>query len=76
MTIQKFKTLPEAEEAQWNFNPDKQYYEKVRELFRLATKINPPNFPQGVFKYKTLEDANRQKMEWIVEAALKKNVCK
>ncbi len=76
MTIQKFKTLPEAEEAQWCFNPDKQYYEKVRALFRLATKINPLNFPQGVFKYKTLEDANRQKMEWIVDAALKKNVCK
>ena len=40
MSIQKFKSLSEAGEALWNFNPDKHYYEQVRALFKLATKLN------------------------------------
>ncbi|KAA3617038.1 MAG: hypothetical protein D8M58_04425 [Calditrichaeota bacterium] len=73
MSVQKYKTLSEAEEALWNFYPDDKYYDEIRALFNLACKMNPPNFPRGVFKYKTLEEANKQKMEWIDNMAQGKN---
>jgi hypothetical protein len=74
LPIQKYKSLADADRAHWNFNPDKKYYEQVHKLFDLASRLNPPNFPHGVFKYETLEEANRQKMDWIVEAAISKNI--
>lgn len=72
MSVQKFKTHAEAEQALWCFNPDKEYYERVRQLFRLANRLCPPDFPHGVFKYRTIEEANKAKEEWLLHNALKK----
>lgn len=71
MAIEKFKTFEEAEQALWCFKPDAEYFKRVRELWKLANRLCPPRFPQGVFKYKTIEDANKQKEEWILANALK-----
>jgi hypothetical protein len=72
MPIQKFKTFEEAQRALWCFNPDENYYRNVRELFKLGDRLCPPDFPRGIFKYKTIEEANKQKDEWILENALKR----
>lgn len=72
MSIQKFKTFNDAEKALWCFKPDKEYYNQVIELFEFANQICPPEFPHGIFKYKTMEEANKQKEEWILENALKR----
>lgn len=72
MGIQKFKTFEEAERALWCFHPDKEYYKRVAELWKLANYLCPPNFPRGIFKYRTIEEANRDKEKWILENALKK----
>lgn len=70
MSIQKFRTLEDAEQAQWNFHPDKLYYQHIKELFRLGLKLSQSQFPHGVFKYKTLDSANKQKQQWILEQAI------
>ncbi|MCP5047299.1 MAG: hypothetical protein GY940_09015 [bacterium] len=71
-SIEKFETFEDAERALWCFKPDAEYYERVRELWKLANHLCPPQFPQGVFKYKTFEEANKQKEEWVLANALKR----
>jgi len=71
MPVEKFKSLKDAERALLTFNPDKQYYNNLKEFFKLATMLNPVRFPRGIFKYNTLEEADRQKQQWIRENAKK-----
>jgi hypothetical protein len=72
MTIEKFKKFEDAERALWCFEPDEAYYKRVAEFWKLANRLCPPDFPQGIFKYKTIEEANKQKQEWIIANAIKK----
>jgi len=72
MSLQKYKSFSEAEQALWCFKPDEKYFKQIKELFKLANRLCPPNFPRGVFKYRTIEEANKDKEEWILQNALKK----
>jgi hypothetical protein len=72
MTVFKYKTFEDAEQALWNFNPDERFFRKIHELFFLAEKLNPVNYPPGVFKYKTFEEAQEQRLEWELQNAVDK----
>jgi len=65
MPIYKYKTFEEAERALWNFHPDEAYFIKVAELWDFANKLSPINYPKGIFKYRSIEEANkhREKLE-------------
>ena len=63
MPIQKFKTFQEAEKALFTFTPDKAYYKRVAALWDFADKLNPISWPKGIFKFKTIEDANKHREE-------------
>lgn len=69
MTIQKFKTFEESEKALWNFNPDKEYYDKVRAFYKLFFRLNKFSYPKGIFKFKTFEEAEEHKMKAIISSA-------
>lgn len=76
MPVYKYKTFDEAEKTLWNFNPDEAYFERVIKLFDLAQRLNPVRYPRGVFKYRTLEEANKQSEEWLMSHCLQKNLNK
>ncbi|MDZ7401156.1 MAG: hypothetical protein ONB37_13425 [candidate division KSB1 bacterium] len=61
MPIYKYKTFEEAEQALWNFNPDEKYLQRVEELWEFANQLNPIVYPRGIFKFKTIEEANRHR---------------
>lgn len=63
MPVFKYKSFEEAERALWNFNPDKKYLKQVSDLFELANRLNPIKYPRGIFKFKTIEEANRHREE-------------
>ena len=63
MPVQKFKTFEEAEKALMNFKPDDAYLARVGELWDFANKLNPIYFPKGIFKFKTIEEANKHREE-------------
>ncbi|MGA1823598.1 MAG: hypothetical protein ACMUIP_02965 [bacterium] len=69
MSVIKYKNPEDATRALWCFTPDAEYYRRVRELWRTANRLCPPRFPQGIFKYKTFEDAAKQKLAWLIENA-------
>ncbi len=64
MPVYKYKTFEDADRAQWNFYPDEGYLKKVLELWNFANKLSPLSYPKGIFKYRTLEEANKQRDEW------------
>ncbi len=74
MPIYKYKTFEEAERALWNFNPDENYYQRVAELWDFASKLNQIVYSRGVFKFKTLIEANRHRELIEIEHAKKVQV--
>ena len=72
MPVQKFKTFEEAERALWNYNPDSDYYKKLREFYKLFSRLSKFSYPKGVFKFRSLEEAEEHKMNAIIIAALKR----
>lgn len=71
MPVYKYKTFDEAEQALWNFSPDGEYYHRVSELWNFANQLNPIVYPRGVFKFTTLEEANRHRENIEIEHAKK-----
>ncbi len=69
MPVYKYKSFEEAERALWNFHPDAAYYKKVAELWNFANKLRPIKYPRGVFKFRTIAEANRQRDEWELQFA-------
>ncbi|MCP5049851.1 MAG: hypothetical protein GY940_21965 [bacterium] len=63
MPIQKFKTLEEAEKTIVISEPDEAYFKRVARLWDFANKINPISYPKGLFKFKTIEEANKHREE-------------
>ena len=72
MPVQKFKSFEDAEKALWNYEPDDAYFQRVRRLFEFAEKLNPIRCPHGIFKFKTIEEANRHREKWMLEQADRK----
>ena len=73
MAVQKFKSFEEAEKALLNFNPDSEYYKNVRVFYKLFSKLSKFSYPKGVYKFRSLEEADEHKMNAILNAALNSN---
>ena len=71
MPVYKYKTFKEADYALWNFHPDEAYYKQVADLWDFADKLNPIRYPPGIFKFKTIEEANRHRKEFEMAHAKK-----
>ncbi len=66
MPVLKYKTFEEAEQKLWNFKPDSNYFKMVLSLNNtMFKKAILKNFPRGVFKYKTLTDAQKDMEDWL-----------
>lgn len=72
MPIYKYRTFEEAEKALWNFQPDETYFTKVAELWNFANKLSPIIYPKGIFKFKNIKEANKQREKF--ELAYAKNL--
>lgn len=72
MPVYKYRTFEEAERALWNFKPDKAYFKRVAELWAFADQLNSIAYPKGIFKFRSIEEANKQRDE--VELAHAKKV--
>ena len=66
MPVTKFKTFQEARDAQIVKNPDENYYRMLSGFYETFGKIFTKIFPHGVFKFKNIEEAQKQKEDWIL----------
>ena len=67
MPVQKFKSFQEAREALFVLKPDKDYPTFLFEFFELQGKLFTKKFPHGVFKFRSFEEAQKQKEDWLLD---------
>lgn len=65
MPIQKFRTFQAARRALWSNSLDTPYLQRLRGLWALSSRIHPLSFPAGVFKYRGVEEADRDRQRWL-----------
>lgn len=71
MPVFKYKTFEEAERALWNFSPDEDYLRRVAELWKFANKLSSIVYPKGIFKFRTIDEANKHREKWELTFAKK-----
>lgn len=69
MPVYKYKTFEEARLGLRCKEPDRAYLRELNSLFALADGLSPSKYPSGVFKYRTIEEANKQRHEWDLSNA-------
>ncbi len=65
MGIKKFTTFEEAERDLWKINSGKNSLKEVFAVFRLKHFKKLLNCPSGIFKYKTIQDADADAEKWL-----------
>jgi len=70
MPIMKYRSLEDAERSLWCMYPAADYYRRIFGFYELFGRLSPPSYPKGVFKYKNINDANRQKFEWDISRVM------
>lgn len=63
--IQKFSSFEEADDALYCFEPDQEYFERVARLWNFVDRLCPRNYARGIFRYRSIDEANRQAEEWL-----------
>lgn len=58
MPVYKYSSFEEAEKALWNFNPDQAYYDKVKFILKSGRELLQAKYKSGVFKFKSIQEAN------------------
>jgi hypothetical protein len=69
MPVYKYRTFEEAKRALWCKKPDRRYFRQLSGILAIADGLCPFRFPQGVFKYKSIGEANEQRKEWELAGA-------
>jgi len=66
--VRRLRSLDEAEEAAWVNPGDPRLWSTIREVWRLADRLAPIRFPPGVYRHRSIEEANAQAEAWEREA--------
>ncbi|RMD60699.1 hypothetical protein D6833_09280 [Candidatus Parcubacteria bacterium] len=71
MPVHKYKSFEEAEKAVLNSDPGTSL-RRLSQLWDMIDALNPerPPYPRGIFKFKTLAEANRHMEETMLARAL------
>jgi hypothetical protein len=72
MTLHKYRTFAQADEDLWNFNPDRDFFQEINELFTMSEMLNPPEYLKGVWKFKTLDEAWEHRLKKELANALQR----
>ena len=63
MPIKKYRDVSEIEEPVYEPG-SRRLYEVIRHVWGLTDLIGPLRFPPGVFKHRSIEDAERLRAQW------------
>jgi hypothetical protein len=65
--IKKFRSFEEADDALHCFELDQEYFERIAQLWYFVDRLCPRDYARGIFRYRSIEEANRQAEEWLEE---------
>lgn len=55
----------------WVMVPDANYYRRVARHWDLVNQLRPPNIQKGIFKFKSIQEANQHRDNIDFESALR-----
>ncbi|HEX9711726.1 MAG TPA: hypothetical protein VGB52_04120 [Actinomycetota bacterium] len=64
MPVQRFRDPDDARRALWTSSDDPALARRIRSLWARAARLAPPNIPRGLRKFRTIEEAARERAEW------------
>jgi hypothetical protein len=65
MPLQRFHDFEEARRALWVERGDPRLVPRIRSLWAFARRLAPGAAPRGVRRFRTLEEANLEREQWI-----------
>lgn len=65
MPVQRFRDLDEARRALWTHSRDPYLARRIRALWARASRLSPPMIPRGLRKFRSIEEANLEREEWV-----------
>jgi hypothetical protein len=64
MPVRKFRTLLEAEDSLWYEPDDPRLWKAIAGVWDFGTRTTGYRFPPGVYKLRSVEEANKLHDEW------------
>ena len=64
MPVQRFKSFEEAREALWGDAGDPAYLRRLAWLWAFADRLYPRRFRRGVYRFRSIDEADRQRQAW------------
>jgi hypothetical protein len=69
MPVRKFRSFDEAREALWGEPGDPTHLRRVAWLWAFSDRLYPRRFPRGVYRFRSIEEADAQRRQWEIEGA-------
>ncbi len=64
MPVKKIRHLQEMEDSLWYEPGSPELMQAIKAVWKFAERTCPQRFPPGVYKHRTIEDAQRQRDLW------------
>lgn len=64
MPVRKFRDFRDMEDTLWRTPGDPELYRAIADLWAFSDSICPLSFPPGVYKHRSIEDAQKLREEW------------
>ena len=64
MPVRKFRTVEEMEGNTWYDTGDPRLFRAIQATWDFAHRVTQPRFPPGVYKHRTVEEAEVLREEW------------
>ena len=67
MPVQRFRTFDDARRDLWLTPSDPKLLARIRSLWEFSARLAPCAMPQGVRKFRSIEEANQDRDRWTQE---------
>lgn len=64
MPVRKFKSVEEMDGNTWYDRSDPRLFRAIRTTWEFAQRVTRPRFPPGVYKHRTIEEAEELRESW------------
>lgn len=64
MPVRKFRDVSEMEGNTWREPGDPELFRAIRATWEFARRTLQPRFPPGVYKHRSIEEAEAQREKW------------
>ena len=67
MPVRKFRDVSEMNGTRWFESNDPALFLAINHTWRLAERICPKHFPPGVYRHRTIEEAQALREKWAAQ---------